>query len=64
MNKSEIRKKILKIRKQENFKNISFNFKNILRFLKKKRIQEKVIYDWLPIECHSGICLESCCKVG
>ena len=48
MNKSEIRKKILKIRKQENFKNISFNFKNILRFLKKKRIQEKVIGGYYP----------------
>ena len=48
MNKSEIRKKILKIRKRENFKNISFNFKNILRFLKKKRIQEKVIGGYYP----------------
>ena len=48
MNKSEIRKKILNIRKKENFKNTSFNFKNIFRFLKKKRIKEKVIGGYYP----------------
>ena len=48
MNKSEIRKKILKIRKQNRFKNLKINFNNILRILKKKKIYSKTIGGYYP----------------
>ena len=48
MNKSEIRKKILKIRKQKNFNNSNFSFKYILKILKKERIQGKVVGGYYP----------------
>ena len=48
MNKHEIRKKILKIRKRKNFKNSNFSFKYILKILKKKKIQGKVVGGYYP----------------
>ncbi len=48
MKKHEIRKKLLNIRKQKNFKNFSFSFKYILRILKKKKIQSKVVGGYYP----------------
>ena len=37
MNKSEIRKKILKIRKQSNFKKLKINFQTIFKLFKKEK---------------------------
>ena len=48
MKKHEIRKKLLNIRKQKNFKNFSFSFKYILRILKKEKIQSKVVGGYYP----------------
>lgn len=48
MNKPDIRKKILKIRKQNNFKNLSINFKSILKILKKKKINGKILGGYYP----------------
>ena len=48
MKKHEIRKKIIKIRKRKNFKKSYFNFKKILRIIKKKKIQSKVIGGYYP----------------
>ena len=48
MNKSQIRKKILKIRKKKNLKNINFSFNYIQRFLKKKKIYGKTVGGYYP----------------
>ena len=48
MNKSEIRKKILKIRKKKNSKNISIDFKNILKILNRNKIMGKIIGGYYP----------------
>ena len=48
MNKSEIRKKILNIRKQNNFKNLNINFKEILKVLKKNKSKGKIIGGYYP----------------
>ena len=48
MKKNEIRKKLLNIRKQKNFKSFSFSFKYILRILKKEKIQSKVVGGYYP----------------
>ena len=48
MNKHEIRKKILKIRKRKNYNNSNFSFKYILKILKKKKIQGKVVGGYYP----------------
>ena len=48
MNKSEIRKKILKIRKQNFNKNLKIDFNYILRILKKTKIRSKVIGGYYP----------------
>ena len=48
MNKSEIRKKILKIRKQKKIKKFIFNFDSILNILKKKKISGKIIGGYYP----------------
>ena len=48
MNKSEIRKKILKVRKQNNSKNLEVNFQNILKILKKKKITDRIIGGYYP----------------
>ena len=43
MNKSEIRKKILKIRKQKSSKSLNINFEYLLKILKKNTNIVKVI---------------------
>ena len=48
MNKSEIRKKILKIRKINYRKNQKINFGSLLKILKKKQIDNKVIGGYYP----------------
>ena len=48
MNKSQIRKKILKIRKKKTIKNFVLNFSLILNILKKKNISGKIIGGYYP----------------
>ncbi len=48
MNKSEIRKKVLKIRRQKNFKKLQINFNSILKILKKEKIKGKIIGGYYP----------------
>ncbi len=48
MNKSEIRKKILKIRKNNQIKNQKISFKEILNILKKTKIKKKIIGGYYP----------------
>ncbi len=48
MIKSQIRKKILQIRKQNNSRNLEINFKNILKILKKEKITEKIVGGYYP----------------
>ena len=49
MNKSQIRNKILKLRKKNYVKNIEIDFKYILQILRKKKIQGKIIGGYYPI---------------
>ena len=48
MNKSQIRKKILTIRKQKNLKRFIFNFDLILDILKKKKVSGRIIGGYYP----------------
>ena len=48
MNKSVIRKKILKIRERKSFLNLKINFKFILKLLKKEKIKSKIIGGYYP----------------
>ena len=48
MNKSEIRKNILKIRKQNNSKNLNINFQDIFEILKKNKSIGKIIGGYYP----------------
>ena len=48
MNKSEIRKKILKIRKQKKLKNKNINFQEILKILKKSKTIGKIVGGYYP----------------
>ena len=48
MNKAEIRKKILKIRKINNHKNQKINFKSLIEILKKSKIDGKVVGGYYP----------------
>ena len=48
MNKSEIRKKIFKIRKQNSSKNFKIDFKDILNFLKKNKTTGKIVGGYYP----------------
>ena len=48
MNKSEIRKRILKIRKQNSSKILEIDFKNILKILKKKNFFGKIVGGYYP----------------
>ena len=48
MIKSQIRKKILKTRKKKYFNQLEINFKNILKILKKEKINEKIIGGYYP----------------
>ena len=48
MNKSEIRKKILEIRKKKKFNKSKINFNNILSFIKKKKIKGRILGGYYP----------------
>lgn len=48
MNKSEIRKKILKIRKKSNYKNLKIDFSQILEILKKEKKSGKIVGGYYP----------------
>ena len=48
MNKSQIRKKILKIRKKNNFKKLKIDFKNLLYISKNENIKGKNIGGYYP----------------
>lgn len=48
MNKSEIRKKIIKIRKVNYYKNQKINFKFLLKILRKSKITGKIIGGYYP----------------
>jgi len=48
VNKSEIRKRILKIRKQKSSQNLEINFKYLLKILKSSKISSKVIGGYYP----------------
>ena len=48
MNKLEIRKKLLKIRKKNSFKNLGIKFKNILKILKKDKSISKIVGGYYP----------------
>ena len=48
MNKSIIRKKILKIRKKNSYKNLKIKFDYVLKLLKKKKINIKLIGGYYP----------------
>ena len=41
MNKSEIRKKLLKVRKLNNNKNLDIKFSHIMKILKKEKVNKK-----------------------
>ena len=45
MNKSDIRKRILKLRKKNYFENAQFNFESIIKVLKKEDIRKKLLVD-------------------
>ena len=48
MNKSEIRNRIIKIRKYKSFKKTEINFQSILKFLKKNKIKGKILGGYYP----------------
>jgi 5-formyltetrahydrofolate cyclo-ligase len=48
VNKSQIRKKILKIRKQKKIKKFIFNFDLVLNILKKKKVTGRIIGGYYP----------------
>ena len=48
MNKSQIRKKILKIRRQKKIKKFIFNFDIILDILKKKKVSGRILGGYYP----------------
>ena len=48
MNKSEIRKKILKIRKKNNYKKLKIDFSQILEILKKEKKSGKIVGGYYP----------------
>ena len=48
MKKSEIRKKILKIRKSNYSKKIKIDFKSLLKIFKKEKIKGKIIGGYYP----------------
>ena len=49
MLKSKLRKKILKVRKKFNTKNIQLNFNQIIKILKKEKITNKIIGGYYPV---------------
>ena len=55
MNKSEIRKKIFRIRKQNRIKNLEINFNYLLKILKKTKISSKVVEGYYPYNCEVNV---------
>ena len=51
MNKIQIRKKILKIRKQNTLDNLEIDFIDIFRILKKNKIKNRIIGGYYPCNC-------------
>ena len=49
MFKSKLRKKILKLREMENFKNIKIDFDNVFDLLKKNNLTKKCIGGYFPV---------------
>ena len=49
MLKSKLRKKILKVRQKLNTKNIQLNFNQIVKILKRKKITNKIIGGYYPV---------------
>ena len=49
MFKSKLRKKILKLREVENFKNIKIDFNNVFDLLKKNNLTKKCIGGYFPV---------------
>ncbi len=49
MIKSQIRKKILYIRKKQNNKNIKFSFLKVFKEIKKKNLKNKIIGGYYPV---------------
>ena len=49
MLKSELRKKILKVRKKFNTKNIQIDFNQIIKILKREKITNKIIGGYYPV---------------
>jgi 5-formyltetrahydrofolate cyclo-ligase len=47
--KSKLRKKILKLREVENFKNIKIDFDNVFDLLKKNNLTKKCIGGYFPV---------------
>jgi len=47
--KSKLRKKILKVRRKFNTKNIQLNFSQIIKILKKEKISNKIIGGYYPV---------------
>ena len=48
MKKSEIRKKIFKLRKKNYFKNLSIDVEKIFKFLERKKLKKKIIGGYYP----------------
>ena len=48
MNKSEIRKKIIQLRKKNYFKDLSISSSKLLKFLEKEKIKNKIIGGYYP----------------
>ena len=55
MNKSTIRKKILKLRKKKYSKNLSISFVNLSKLLKKKKFKSKIIGAYYPFNYELNI---------
>jgi len=51
VNKIQIRKKILKIRKKNTFNNLEIDFGDIFRILKKNKITNRIIGGYYPCNC-------------
>ena len=49
MKKSEIRKKIIKLRKKNYSKDININFQSIIKILRKKKYKKKLLVDIIHI---------------
>ena len=49
MLKSQLRKKILKIREKTNKENIQIDFNQIIKLLKKEKITKKIVGGYYPI---------------